>query len=112
MEGPSDESLDYIAPIVTNVTRQKAGRGLLLDPSRGFLRALASQLRSASVMRRRGCAAALRNVCYGAQVRFTRPERCGIETLEVHANVGARACNVAALLSTSQVWSVMDVQSV
>lgn len=69
VEGPGDEALDYIAPILTNVTRQRAGRVLLLDPSRGFLRALASQLRSGGVMRRRGCAAALRNVCFGAQVR-------------------------------------------
>lgn len=68
VEGPADESLDYVAPILTNVTRQRAGRTLLLDPSRGFLRALASQLRSGGVMRRRGCAAALRNVCFGAQV--------------------------------------------
>ena len=49
-------------------TRQPEGRKLLVDPARGFLRALATQLRSHSLTRRRGCAAAFRNCVFGAQV--------------------------------------------
>ena len=68
VESPAAEALDYVASIATHVTRQRAGRVLLLDPARGFLRALCSQLRGTSTLRRRGCAAALRNVCFGAEV--------------------------------------------
>ena len=64
----SDEDWDYVAALLTNVTRIPEGRKLLLDPGRGFLRALATQLRSRSLTRRRGCAAAFRNCAFGAQV--------------------------------------------
>ena len=64
----SAEDWDYVAAVLTNVTRMPDGRKLLLDPQRGFLRALATQLRSASLTRRRGCAAAFRNCAFGAQV--------------------------------------------
>ena len=102
MEGPSDESLDYIAPIVTNVTRQKAGRMLLLDPSRGFLRALTSQLRSTSVMRRRGCAAALRNVCYGAQV--CSASAIALNTLKVIYMRGGRRPSWCGPTTSNSEW--------
>jgi len=65
----SAEDWDYVAAVLTNVTRMPDGRKLLLDPQRGFLRALATQLRSPSLTRRRGCAAAFRNCAFGAQVR-------------------------------------------
>ena len=64
----SAEDWDYVAAVLTNVTRMPDGRKLLLDPQRGFLRALATQLRSPSLTRRRGCAAAFRNCAFGAQV--------------------------------------------
>ncbi len=69
----SAEDWDYVAAVLTNVARMPDGRKLLLDPQRGFLRALATQLRSPSLTRRRGCAAAFRNCAFGAQVR---PLRC------------------------------------
>lgn len=51
----------HIGLILMNVTRLKKGRELLLQPGRGLLQVLAAQLRSPSVVRRRGCAGALRN---------------------------------------------------
>ena len=67
---------DYVAAVLTNVTRQPEGRKLLLDPARGFLRALATQLRSHSLTRRRGCAAAFRNCAFGAQARLETASSC------------------------------------
>jgi hypothetical protein len=53
---------------VTNVTRYKAARELLLQPGRGLLQALAAQLRAPSLLRRRGAAGTIRNCCMSAEV--------------------------------------------
>ena len=64
----SDDHFEHIAAILNNVTRQRKGREMLLETGRGFMQALIAQLSSASVPRRRGCASALRNCCFSAEV--------------------------------------------
>lgn len=66
----------HVAFILTNVTRLQKGQEILLEPGRGYLDALVSQLNADSVLRRQGCSTALRNICFGAQVG---PERHGFE---------------------------------
>ncbi|KAL3132076.1 hypothetical protein ABBQ32_008686 [Trebouxia sp. C0010 RCD-2024] len=61
------DKYEHIAAILTNVTRLKAGRSLLLEPGRGFIQALVAQLKSANLLRRQGCAAAFRNCCFSAE---------------------------------------------
>jgi len=63
------DKMEHIAAILTNVTRLKAGRALLLEPGRGFIEALVAQLKSHNLLRRQGCAAAFRNCCFSAEVR-------------------------------------------
>ncbi|KAL4446340.1 hypothetical protein ABPG77_003147 [Micractinium sp. CCAP 211/92] len=58
---------EHVATILPNVTRFSAGRRLLLQPGRGLLQALASQLRSGSELRRRGCAGAIKNCCFSCE---------------------------------------------
>jgi hypothetical protein len=41
---------------------------IILEPGRGYINALISQLQSDSAVRRQGCSAALRNLCFGMQV--------------------------------------------
>ncbi len=62
------DDYEHVAAILTNCTRLQPGRALLLQPGRGLLTALAAQLRLPTVERRRGCAAALRNCCFSAEV--------------------------------------------
>lgn len=62
------DKFQHIAAILTNVTRLKLGRALLLEPGRGFIQALVAQLKSANLLRRQGCAAAFRNCCFSAEV--------------------------------------------
>ena len=62
------DKYEHLAAILTNVTRLKAGRSLLLEPGRGFIQALVAQLKSANLLRRQGCAAAFRNCCFSAKV--------------------------------------------
>lgn len=62
------DKFEHIAAILTNVTRLKLGRSLLLEPGRGFIQALVAQLKSANLLRRQGCAAAFRNCCFSAEV--------------------------------------------
>ena len=62
------DAYEHVALVLTNVTRLAAGRKLLLEPGRGTLGALASQLGSCSALRRSGCASALRNCCFCAEV--------------------------------------------
>lgn len=62
------DKMEHIAAILTNVTRLKPGRALLLEPGRGFIEALVAQLKSSNLLRRQGCAAAFRNCCFSAEV--------------------------------------------
>ena len=64
--GKSDP-FEHVATILPNLTRFKEGRQVLLEPGRGFLPALASQLRSPSELRRRGCAGAFKNCCFSCE---------------------------------------------
>jgi hypothetical protein len=65
---------EHIAALLTNATRLKAGRQMLLQPGRGTLQALAAQLQpGCGLGRRRGCAGALRNVCISAEVNRRAP---------------------------------------
>jgi hypothetical protein len=61
------DTYGHVATILPNVTREQAGRQLLLQPGRGLLGALASELRSKSELRRRGCASAIKNVCFSVE---------------------------------------------
>lgn len=63
----AEDPFGHVATILPNVTRLAAGRRLLLQPGRGLLAALASQLRSGSERRRRGCAGAIKNCCFSAE---------------------------------------------
>lgn len=59
----------HLGAVITNVTRLKRGREMMLEPGRGLLQALASQLApGSSEGRRRGCSAALRNCFMSAEV--------------------------------------------
>lgn len=70
-----EDAFEHVAGVLTNVTRLEAGRQLLLQPGRGLLQALAAQLASGSVTRKRGCSAAIRNCCLAAEVRRERTRR-------------------------------------
>jgi hypothetical protein len=70
-EGPTakEDPYEHVALILTNITRLPGGRRLLLAPGRRTLAALACQLAPGrSRMRRSGCASALRNCCFRAEV--------------------------------------------
>lgn len=68
--GGEPDAWEHVALVLTNATRSRAARELLLEPGRGVLGALAAQLSPGrSLIRRRGCAAALRNLCFSAAVR-------------------------------------------
>lgn len=62
------DKYQHIAAILTNVTRLKPGRAMLLQPGRGLLTVLVAQAQSANLVRRQGCAAAFRNCCFSAEV--------------------------------------------
>lgn len=58
-------------------------RTLLLQPGRGMLQALASQLRAPVLLRRQGAAGALRNCCMSAEVGAVCSAAAGVgETAE------------------------------
>ena len=64
------DKYQHIAAILTNVTRLKPGRAMLLEPGRGLLTVLVAQAQSDNLVRRQGCAAAFRNCCFSAEVWF------------------------------------------
>ena len=72
LEGEED-TCEHVATILPNLTRFEAARRLLLEPGRGLLQALASQLRSPSELRARGSARALKNCLFAAESDGTVP---------------------------------------
>ena len=62
-EEGQDDPYGHIAAVLTNVTRLKQGRTLLLQPGRGLLQALVAQLKSPNELRKRGAAGAIKNIC-------------------------------------------------
>ena len=52
---------EHVASILPNTTVFKQGRKVLLEPGRGALQALASQIDSPNALRRMGCAGAIKN---------------------------------------------------
>lgn len=59
-EGQADP-FEHVASILPNTTVFKAGRKVVLEPGRGALQALASQLDSGNALRRTGCAGTIKN---------------------------------------------------
>lgn len=85
LPGPGQEDpWEHVAPILTNVTRLKEGRALLLQPGRGLLHATVSQLQAPSELRRSGAAGAIKNCCMTAEVR-TGPWPHGVVVVVVAA---------------------------
>ncbi|KAG1679930.1 hypothetical protein FOA52_006994 [Chlamydomonas sp. UWO 241] len=63
----TDDPFEHVASVLTNVTRLKAARLLLLQEGRGLLQVLVAQLASPSELRRRGATGAIKNCCMQAQ---------------------------------------------
>jgi len=82
----------HVAYILTNVTRLQKGQEILLEPGRGYLDALVSQLNADNAVRRQGCSTALRNICFGAQV-MPRPASTPCVTA-----TGAALCRLQSTL--------------
>lgn len=70
------DPFQHMALVLTNLTRQMPGRQLLLEPGKGTFGALASQLRAPSALRRKGCANAIRNCCFCAEVATPVSSSC------------------------------------
>lgn len=106
-EGQADP-YEHVASIVTNVTRLKEGRELLLQPGRGLLQALASQLRAQNPLRRKGAAGAIKNCCMTAEVRCKTGARVwqgrvGCSRVgQEHAGGGHNAAGVSQLTRCHQ----------
>ncbi|EFJ52357.1 hypothetical protein VOLCADRAFT_103022 [Volvox carteri f. nagariensis] len=65
---PNDpDPYEHVASVLTNVTRLREARLLLLQPGRGLLQALVSQLQSWNALRRLGASGALRNCIMSAE---------------------------------------------
>lgn len=59
-----EDTYEHVASILSNATVFKQGRKVVLEPGRGTLEALASQLEAKSPLRRQGCAGAIKNCCF------------------------------------------------
>jgi Domain of unknown function (DUF383) len=111
-DGADPDDYEYVATILTNVTHVKRGRQLLLERGHSYLPALVSQLRSGNVLRRRGCAAAIRNLCFGAEVRALRCLLAARPLFSVATSGGVGQCgNYTARLwdNRGEIWGVERV---
>ncbi|MEW5302753.1 MAG: hypothetical protein WDW36_005502 [Sanguina aurantia] len=72
-QGPSEveDPFEHVAAVLTNVTRMREARLLMLEPGRGLLQVLLAQMRSPRALRRLGAAGAVKNCCMSAQADGT-----------------------------------------
>lgn len=63
----SEDAFEHVGSILVNISKQEAGRKLLLDPKRGLLKQIVRQFDSTSSLRRKGVFGTLRNCCFEAE---------------------------------------------
>ncbi|XP_076928635.1 uncharacterized protein LOC143592648 [Bidens hawaiensis] len=61
-----DDPFGHVGSILVNVSKNKAGRTLLLDPKRGLLKQIIRQFDSTSILRKKGVSGTIRNCCFEA----------------------------------------------
>ncbi|KVI05534.1 Armadillo-like helical [Cynara cardunculus var. scolymus] len=61
-----DDPFGHVGSILVNVSKNKAGRVLLLDPKRGLLKQIIRQFDSTSLLRKKGVSGTIRNCCFEA----------------------------------------------
>ncbi|KAI3696407.1 hypothetical protein L1987_79421 [Smallanthus sonchifolius] len=61
-----DDPFGHVGSILVNVSKNKAGRTLLLDPKRGLLKQIIRQFDSTSLLRKKGVSGTIRNCCFEA----------------------------------------------
>ncbi|KAK7317994.1 hypothetical protein RJT34_02680 [Clitoria ternatea] len=63
----NDDAFEHVGSILVNISKQREGRELLLDPKRGLLKQIIRQFDSNSSLRRKGVSGTIRNCCFEAE---------------------------------------------
>lgn len=66
----NDDAFEHVGSILVNITKQRAGRELLLDPKRGLLKQIIRQFDSNSLLRKKGVSGTVRNCCFEAETQL------------------------------------------
>ncbi|KAI3779223.1 hypothetical protein L2E82_08837 [Cichorium intybus] len=61
-----DDPFGHVGSILVNISKNKVGRSLLLDPKRGLLKQIIRQFDSTSLLRKKGVSGTIRNCCFEA----------------------------------------------
>uniref|UniRef100_A0A803P9S8 Protein HGH1 homolog n=1 Tax=Cannabis sativa TaxID=3483 RepID=A0A803P9S8_CANSA len=61
------DAFEHVGSIIVNISKNKAGRELLLDPKRGLLKQMVRQFDSPNSLRRKGVYGTVRNCCFEAE---------------------------------------------
>ncbi|KAI3516426.1 hypothetical protein L1887_15341 [Cichorium endivia] len=61
-----DDPYGHVGSILVNISKNKVGRSLLLDPKRGLLKQIIRQFDSTSLLRKKGVSGTVRNCCFEA----------------------------------------------
>lgn len=62
-----DDAFEHVGSILVNISKQREGRKLLLDPKRGLLKQIIRQFDSNSTLRKKGVSGTIRNCCFEAE---------------------------------------------
>ncbi|XP_062111626.1 uncharacterized protein LOC133823063 [Humulus lupulus] len=62
-----EDAFEHVGSILVNISKNKAGRELLLDPKRGLLKQMVRQFDSPNSLRRKGVYGTVRNCCFEAE---------------------------------------------
>ncbi|KAK1376482.1 DUF383 domain-containing protein [Heracleum sosnowskyi] len=61
------DAFEHAGSILVNISKNEAGRKLLLDPKRGLLKQILMQFDSTSTLRKKGVLGTIRNCCFEAE---------------------------------------------
>ncbi|PON57594.1 Armadillo-like helical [Parasponia andersonii] len=62
-----EDAFEHVGSILVNISKNEAGRKLLLDPKRGLLKQIIRQYDSPNSLRRKGVYGTIRNCCFDAE---------------------------------------------
>lgn len=63
----NNDAFEHVGSILVNISKQREGRELLLDPKRALLKQIIRQFDSSSLLRKKGVSGTIRNCCFEAE---------------------------------------------
>ncbi|RCV42982.1 hypothetical protein SETIT_9G259500v2 [Setaria italica] len=69
-DSEEQDTFEYVASMLVNISKVEAGRRILMEPKRGLLKQIIRQFDSTNQLRKKGVAGTIRNCCFEADTQL------------------------------------------